>query len=136
MKATHFALVAVPIAALNWWALYQLTAQVQPDEPRALLAFYGLVFVGSTATLVPIAAYLNRRFARNASARAAGRFLRQSVLAGLCISLWLWLQMHRAFNLGFAFITALIFITIELLTARVRGETVAPSRDEVPDDES
>jgi len=136
MKAKYFALVSIPVAILSWWALYQLTTHVQPGQPRALLAFYGLVFVGSTATLAPIAAYLNRRLAPEGAARAPWRFLRQSVLAGCCGSLWLWLQMHRAFNLGFAFVSALIFITIELLVARMRGEATPPPGDKMPDDDS
>ena len=44
-------------------------------------------------------------------------------MAGLCLTFWAWLQMYRAFNLGFAFIIALIFVTIEILVVRIRSES-------------
>ena len=69
-----------------------------------------------------MAAFLNRRFAPAAVNRAPWRFVRHSLWATLCLSFFAWLQMHRAFNLGFAFIIGLIFVAIDIFVVRVRGE--------------
>ena len=76
-----------------------------------------------TATLAPPAAYLNRRFAPAAVERDPWRFLRHSAWGGLCLASWAWLQTLRAFNLAFALIIALIFVAIEVLIIRIKGET-------------
>jgi hypothetical protein len=114
--------LAVLVALLSWWVIYELTGRVRPDLPGALYLFFFLLFVAFTATLVPITAYLNRRFAPKALSLAPLRFLRHSFFGGVCLTFWAWLQMHRAFNLGFAFIIALIFVAIEFFVVRTRGE--------------
>jgi hypothetical protein len=113
-------ILAILLAVAGWWALYQLATQVRPSEAGVLALFFVLLSLTLSATLVPVAAYLNRRFAPKASSRAPFRFLRHSIMGGLCLTSWAWLQMHRAFNLGFAFIIALIFVSIELFLLRLR----------------
>jgi hypothetical protein len=115
--------LAVLAAAVGWWALYELTGKVTPDQPGAQAFLFGLLFLAVTATLVPPLAYLNRRFAPELLARDPGRFFRHSAWGGICVIAWAWLQMHRVFNLGFALITVLIFIAAEVLIARLRGVT-------------
>jgi hypothetical protein len=51
------------------------------------------------------------------------RFFRHSAWGGLCLSSWAWLQTHRAFNLAFAVVIALIFVAIEVLIVRLRSES-------------
>lgn len=114
--------LAILVAMVSWWVIYELTGRVRPDLPGAQFLFFALIFVAFTATLIPVTAYLNRRFAPKALTRAPLRFLRHSFLGGLCLTFWAWLQMHRAFNLGFAFIIALIFVSIEFFIVRSRGE--------------
>jgi hypothetical protein len=120
MRYRAVEILAIPVAAAGWWAIYQLATQVKPDEAGALVLFFALLFLTLTATSVPVVAYLNRRFAPKASSRRPLRFLRHSLMVGLCLTFWAWLQMHRAFNLGFAFIIALIFVAIELFLLRLR----------------
>jgi hypothetical protein len=115
--------VAVLVAVVGWWLLYLLTSTTLPEQPAVLGLFFALLFLTLTATLIPIVAYLNHRFAPEATNRAPFRFLRHSVWAGLCLSSCAWLQMHRAFNLGFVFIIVLIFVAIELFLVRMRGES-------------
>jgi hypothetical protein len=122
MQARYVSLIAVPIAVASWWGLYELTGRVQPDQPGAQLSFFVLLFLALIATLAPLTATLNRRFAPDAAARAPWRFLRHSIWGALCLSSWAWLQMYRAFNLGFAFIIALIFVAIEVFVGRMKGE--------------
>jgi len=115
-------LLAIIAAMVGWWGLYELTGKVTPDQEGALSFFYALLFLGMTATLIPPAAYLNRRFAPGATAQDRWRFLRHGAWGGISVAVWAWLQMHRAFNLGFVLLTTLIFIAIELLIARLRAE--------------
>jgi hypothetical protein len=115
--------VAILLAVIGWWGLYELTGRVGPEQPGIEAFFFALLFLALTATLAPAVAYLNRRFAPEAIKRDRLRFLRQSAWGGLCLSSWAWLQTHRAFNFGFALVIALIFIAIEVLIVRLRGET-------------
>lgn len=121
-QAKILSLLAIPLAAGGWWGLYQLTDNVGPDQPGALALFFALLFLTLTATLAPVTAFLNRRFAPRASSRAPWRYLRHSVWGAMCLSSWAWLQMHRAFNLGFAFIIGLIFVAVEVFIVRMRSE--------------
>ena len=123
MEIRVILVVAVLLTAMGWGMIYLLTDQLMPDQPAVLALFFVLLLLTLTATLVPLAAYLNRRFAPEATSRAPLRFLRHSALGGLCLTSWAWLQMHRAFNLGFAFITVLIFLAIEVLIVRMKGES-------------
>ena len=123
MRDKLISVLAVLAAVGGWWTLHQPVSSARPEQPGVLAVFYALLFLTLTATLVPVMAYLNRRFAHESMARAPLRYLRLSVLAGLCLSSWVWLQANRAFNLGFAFIIALIFVAVELFISRMRGES-------------
>ncbi len=122
MRDRLISIVAVLLAVIGWWGLYELTGQVRPDEPGALSFFFALLFLAVTATLAPPAAYLNRRFAPDAVERDPWRFLRHSAWAGMCLVSWAWLLSHRALNLVLALLTGLVFAGIEMLIVRLRGE--------------
>ena len=113
---------AIVLAVVGWWGIYELVSNVWPDQPGAQPFFYALLFLALTATLIPPTSYLNRRFAPQAVARDPLRFLRQSAWGALILSSWVWLQTHRAFNLGFAVVIALMFLAVEVLIARMRSE--------------
>jgi hypothetical protein len=127
MRDKLISMLALVVAIIGWWGLYELTGQIGPEQPGALSFFFALLFLALTATLAPALAYLNRRFAPEAVERDPWRFLRHSAWAALCLTSWAWLQSHRAFNLAFALIVALIFVGIELLIVRLKGES---QRDE------
>jgi hypothetical protein len=127
MRDKLISILALVVATIGWWGLYELTGQIGPEQPGALSFFFALLFLALTATLAPALAYLNRRFAPEAVERDPWRFLRHSAWAALCLTSWAWLQSHRAFNLAFALIVALIFVGIELLIVRLKGES---QRDE------
>jgi hypothetical protein len=120
MRHTLISLAAVLLAVVGWWGLYELTGKVGPDQAGVTPLFFALLFLALTATLAPPAAYLNRRFAPEAVRRDPWRFLRYSAWAGLCLTAWAWLQMHRVFNLGFALVIALIFVALEFVIVRLR----------------
>ena len=120
MRNKAITVVAILAAVVGWWGIYELTGRISPDQPEALTFFFSLLFLAVTATLIPAFAYLNHRFAPEAGARDRLRFLRHSAWGGICVVTWAWLQIHRAFNPGFAFLTILIFIAIEFLITRLR----------------
>jgi hypothetical protein len=120
MRDKLVTLLSILTAVVGWWGLYELTDKVWPDQPGAQSFLFALLFLATTATLIPPAAYLNRRFATQAVGRDPWRFFRHSAWGGMCITIWAWLQMHRAFNLGFALVIALIFVAVEVLFTRLR----------------
>jgi hypothetical protein len=122
MRGKLITILAIVLAAVGWWGLVELTGKVGPDQPGALAFFFALLFLAVTATLAPAAAYLNRRFAPEATRRDPWRFLRHSAWGGMCAVSWTWLQVHRSFNVGFALVIALIFVAVEILITRLRGE--------------
>ena len=123
MRTIAVLLIAVIVAVAGWWGLYQFTSQVGPEQPGARMSFFILLFLALTATLVPVAALLNRRFGTGVVSRSPWRFLRHSVWGALCLTSYAWLQTHQAFNLGFAFIIALIFVAIEVFILRMGGDS-------------
>lgn len=123
MRERIITITAVLAAVVGWWGLYELTGKVTPDRPGVLSFFFVLLFLAVTTTLIPPAAYLNRRFAPQATERDGWRFLRHSAWGGLCALAWAWLQMNRALNPGFVVISLLMCIALEVLIVRMRNET-------------
>lgn len=123
MRRILVTLLAVITAVIGWWALYELTGIVTPDQPGTLPFLFALLFMATTATLIPPAAFLNRRFAPEATVRDPWRSFRHSAWGGICVTSWAWLQMHRVFHLGYALVTILIFIAVEVLLTRFRSAT-------------
>jgi len=123
MRNAIITIVAILVAAIGWWGLYEYTDDVAPEDPAILAFFFALLFLAVTATLLPPMSYLNRRFAPDAVAKDPYRFVRHSAWGGVCVMVWGWLQYQRAFNLGFALLTVLIFIAVEVLIVRLRGDT-------------
>ncbi len=122
MRNAIITVVAILLAMIGWWGLYQYTDDVAPADPAILAFFFALLFLAVTATLIPPASYLNRRFAPDALAKDPYRFIRHSAWGGVCVMIWGWLQYLRAFNLGFALLTVLIFIAVEFMIVRLRGD--------------
>jgi hypothetical protein len=115
-------LLAILSAVVGWWGLYELVDRAPPEQPGALSFFFALLFLATTAIFIPPATFLNRRFAPEVTARDPWRSFRHSAWGGFCATGWAWLQMQGAFNLGFALITILIFVAIEVLLSRLRVE--------------
>lgn len=122
MREKVITVVAILLAIVGWWGVFLLTGQVRPSQSGAQPFFFALLFLALTGTLTPPVSFLNRRFAPHSIKRDPLRFLRQSAWVALCLSAWVWLQMHRAFNLGFALVIALMFVAIEVLLSRTRSE--------------
>ena len=122
MRPRLLIVMSILLAVVGWWGLYELTRRTLPDEPGALSLFLAILFLAVTGTLAPAVAYLNRRLAPEATARDPWRFLRHSAWTGLCLVAYAWLQVHRALNVGYALVIALILVAFEVLIVRLRGE--------------
>ncbi|MBN1660479.1 MAG: hypothetical protein JXA93_18920 [Anaerolineae bacterium] len=122
VRDTLITCVALLVAATGWWSLYELAGRVAPDQAGAIEFFFALLFLAVTATLIPAAAYLNRRFAPVATAQDPWRFFRHGAWGGVSVVVWAWLQMHRSFHVGFALVIILMFVVLEVLIARLRGD--------------
>ena len=128
MKNRIITVGAIVLAVVGWWGLYELTGAMGPDQPSAQTLFYALLFLALTGTLVPPAAYLNRRFSPQLVKRDSMRFLRPAAWAGPCLSSWAWLQTHRILNVAFALVIAMVFVALEVMITRMKtaegtGET-------------
>jgi len=121
MKNKFITLVAILLAVVGWWGLYEMTGIMGPEQPSAQTLFYALLFLALTGTLAPPAAYLNRRFAPQLVKRDSMRFLRHAAWAGLCLTSWAWLQIHRVFNVAFALVIAMMFVALEVMITRMRS---------------
>jgi hypothetical protein len=125
MRDKLISLLAILVALIGWWSLYELTGKVWPDQPGAQPLFYALLFLAVTGTVAPPAAYLNHRLAPRAVEVDPWRSFRQSAWVGMCVTAWAWLQAHRVLNLGSALVVALIFGAVEVLITRLRDELKA-----------
>ncbi len=111
--------VGVLIAALfmsvgGWLGLYQLVTHTLPRVgPR--WAFFMLLFMAVTGTVLPFVRYLNVRFTPiHVELPPGGVLVRQSIWVGLFVVTCAWLQIPRVLTLPIAFFLALAFIVIEI----------------------
>ncbi len=111
-------LSAIIVALLAGLGLYYLITSTGPD-PLTRPLFLLLLFLTATGISVPVAYYLNFRFATEAEWNVA-RPLRQSVWVALLIVLWVWLRMLRVLDLPSAALLLGMFALVEvfILTRR------------------
>ena len=124
----------------NWWPfdvtrldLVRDTALGQADAALILeaanteivLTFLATIFMAVTGLTLPLAAFLNKRFAgtRNPPFLVA---LRQAMWVGLWVAFCIWLQMNRTLGLAVAGLVAGVLILFEiLLQVRTRAARMA-----------
>jgi hypothetical protein len=111
--------VGVLIAALalsvgGWLGVYYLVTNMLPRVgPR--WAFFMMLFMAITGTVLPFVRYLNVRFTPIYDELPPGGVLvRQSIWVGLFVVTCAWLQIPRVLTLPIAFFLALAFIVIEI----------------------
>ena len=114
MSGKKVSAISVFLAIFAWLGLYFLINSFSPvTSARSVL--FPLLFVALTATLVPVAFYLNYRFARPKGQPVNNwRPIRQSGWAALFLVLCAWLQMLRALNWIIAALVLAVFSLIEV----------------------
>ena len=116
-------LYVILVALIAWagWGvvIYQLPAN---DLTKPML--FTLLFVSTSATLMPAIAYLNTRFGRIRDQRVyQARFVRQSILSGAFTVMIAWLQMQRVLSVTLGLILLAVFVLTE--TFLITRETPA-----------
>lgn len=114
MSGKKVSAISVFWAILAWLGLYFLINSFSPQTSARSL-FFPLLFVALTTTFVPVAFYLNYRFAKpKGQAVNNWRPIRQSGWAALLLVLCAWLQMLRALNWIIAALVLAVFSLIEV----------------------
>jgi hypothetical protein len=101
------------LALSGWSGLFYLIFYTRPYLwPRWLFFFF--VVLAITGIMLPLVAFLNRRFPTDP---VAGRkvIVRESSLTGVYIATLAWLQLGRVLSLGLGLILAGGFILVEFL---------------------
>jgi len=112
MSRRTIIVVAVVIALLSWAGLAGLIFFTRAPLV-ARVAFFVLLFVALTTTFVPLAFYLNGRFAKPEATTDPRHPIRQSTLAALFLVVCAWLQMIRALHWIVVALLLGVFILLE-----------------------
>jgi hypothetical protein len=113
VRLRWWALLGCLVAGLGGAGLWLLATRVWPD-PVTELVMLALLVVTLGGATVPIAAYLNHRFARPGWAKHDPfRLLRQGTWVGLLAGLCGWLQKNHTFSWTIAAVVAGVFTLME-----------------------
>jgi hypothetical protein len=101
------------LAITGWGGLGVLIVSLPPTVwPRWLFFFFSVLAI--TGTILPIVAFLNRRFPSHPPANT-GVITRQAIWIGIYFPTLAWLQIPRILTVSQAVLLALAFILVELL---------------------
>lgn len=107
-----------------------LLAASRSDAILAMLAAAGLAAAGLT---LPIAYYLNKRFARDLRDGAPPSLwvvLRQAALFGAWVAFCVWLQLNRTLGFAVALLAAVVIILLEVIL-QIRSRVSAAEKQHV-----
>jgi len=112
-RVANFLPAALILFIIGWGGLIALTISTMPTVgPRWL--FFFLTVLAVTGTMLPIVAFLNRRFP--SSPPPTGLVIvRQSLWFAVYVATLLWLQMGRVLNPALAILLAIGLVLIEFL---------------------
>ncbi len=108
---------SILVAVLSWACLGFLVSYTSPGSLTQIV-FFLLLLVALMATFVPVAFYLNHRFAGSKSDQAGIRAIRQSGLTALFLVLCAWLRMIRFLTWPAALLLLVVLVSIEILILR------------------
>lgn len=115
------------LAAIGWIGLFFLFQNTQPLlGPR--WAFFFLLTLAVSGSVLPIAYLLNLRFPSNPPANAIV-LIRQSIWVGVFFDLLAWLQLGRVLNPILATILAIGVLVIENLIRMLERTRWRPARE-------
>lgn len=108
-------LAGMTMAIVGWIGLFILISNTVPYLGPELWAFFFLVLIAISGTVLPIVRYVNMRFVRvDSPPPPAGVIVRQSVWIGLFVVISAWLQILRMLSVPIIFFVGLIFIVLEI----------------------
>jgi hypothetical protein len=113
MRLRWWVVLGLLIAGLGGVGLWLIVTQFWPD-PVTELAFLGFLAMTLGGLTIPVAAYLNHRFARSGwQKQDPRRLLRQAAWVGLLSALFAWLRKEDALNWTIAAVIAGVFALLE-----------------------
>ncbi len=113
MRLRWWVLIGLLVAGLGGFGLLMVVTRFWPN-PAMELALLGLLGVTLAGLTIPVAAYLNHRFARTGwQAQDPRRLLRQGAWVGLLGALYGWLKKEDALNWTIAAVVAGVFALLE-----------------------
>lgn len=105
---------ALVIATTGSLGLAFVVTRFYPSDPVVRALFLFLLFVSTSAATVPLAAYLNRRFARaNWFKRDQRRLLREGLWVGLFVTICAYLRIYGYLNWTLAAVLAGVLALME-----------------------
>jgi len=119
------------LGAVGWLGLVYVIFGTDPELGFRWLFFF-FVMLALSGTMLPVVAFLNRRFASQPPANE-GVLLRQSVWIGLYASLLVWLQLGRILNPVIAFFLGIGLLLVEIflrMGERARWQPPKDAEDE------
>jgi MFS family permease len=113
VRLRWWVLIGLLVAGLGGFGLLMVVTRFWPN-PAMELALLGLLGVTLAGLTIPVAAYLNHRFARTGwQAQDPRRLLRQGAWVGLLGALYGWLKKEDALNWTIAAVVAGVFALLE-----------------------
>jgi len=113
VRLRWWVLIGLLVAGLGGFGLLMVVTRFWPD-PAMELALLGLLGVTLAGLTIPLAAYLNHRFARTGwQTQDPRRLLRQGTWVGLLAALCGWLKKEDALNWTIAAVVAGVFALLE-----------------------
>lgn len=118
MRLRWWVLLSTILAFVSIFSLYYIVTHLWPNPDttfaRPQLLFLFFMFLGLGAGIIPVAAYLNYRFAKSGwLKRDKTRLLRQGAWVGVLGVVLAYLQLIRALNWTIAMALTSVFVLIE-----------------------
>ena len=102
----------------------EATSLLRAANVEVIMAFLAGVWIAVTGIVLPLASFLNLRFAPESSFHWFVA-LRQSMWVGIWVAFCAWLQMNRSFGIGVAILVAAVLVMFEvLLHIRSRADQI------------
>lgn len=120
LSVSAFLPAAILLSGPGWAGIWYLMTRTRPEIWQRWLFFVAIV-VAVAGTVLPLAAFLNKRFS-NPEAFSYGIVLREAIWMGGYAASLVWLSKGRVLSTGLALVIGLGFVLIEVLL-RVRDRS-------------